>query len=133
MIVVDASAVVELLIDDGDLGRRVRAALMGDAEWVVPEHLVIEVANALRGLWLGRRSSDEAFDAHMAMLGRLEFTRFAVGPLLPRIRELARNATPYDAAYLVLAEQLRCPLVTADQKFARVPGVSADVRVLAAA
>jgi predicted nucleic acid-binding protein len=130
MIVVDASAVVELLIDSTDFGDRVRAELAADAEWAVPGHLVVEVANALRGLWLGGRASDDVFDAHLYMLGRLEFTTFAVSPLLPRIRALARNATPYDAAYLVLAERLHAPLVTVDRKLARVPGVTADVRVI---
>lgn len=131
MIVVDASAVVALLADDSPLGTIVRSELAADPEWAAPDHVAIEAANAFRGLWLGGRSSDDAFDAHLSMLGKLEFTTFTVASLLPRIGTLARNATPYDAAYLALAERLRAPLVTIDRKLARVPGVEAEVRVLA--
>jgi predicted nucleic acid-binding protein len=43
------------------------------------------------------------------------------------MRELGANATAHDAAYLALAEELHCPLVTADEKFARVPGIRCSV------
>jgi predicted nucleic acid-binding protein len=37
---------------------------------------------------------------------------------------------PYDAAYVALAEQLRVELVTADAKFAGVPGLRCAVNVV---
>ena len=46
-----------------------------------------------------------------------------VRPLLPRMVELAGNATAYDAAYLALAERLSISLLTGDAKLTGVPGV----------
>ena len=40
-------------------------------------------------------------------------------------------AAPYDAACVALAEGLACPLVTADSRLARAPGVRCRVEVLA--
>lgn len=37
---------------------------------------------------------------------------------LPRIWQFRNNITPYDAAYVALAEHLGIPLVTADQRLA---------------
>jgi predicted nucleic acid-binding protein len=39
--------------------------------------------------------------------------------LLPRIWQLRENITPYDAAYVALAEDLGLPLVTADLRLAK--------------
>jgi predicted nucleic acid-binding protein len=130
MIVVDASVVVELLTDEGSSSARVSEAMGRDPEWVVPEHLVIEVASALRELWLGSRFTDAEFDACLAALSTLELSSFPTLPLLPRIRSLAANATAYDAAYLALAEKLASPLLTLDRKLARVSGSFARVLVI---
>lgn len=132
MIVLDSSAVVELLVENSELGRQARQALALDTDWVMPAHGPTEAANALRGLWLGKRSDDSTFDGHLALLARVEVATYPIAPMLGRIRELASNATMYDAAYLALAETLDAPLVTADRKFQRVPGVRADVRVITA-
>ena len=131
MIVVDASAFVELLTDESGLGAQVRDALMSDADWVVPEHTMTETANALRGLWLGGRCTDTEFDARLEKLAALEPLRVPVVALLPRIRALCSNANVYDGAYLALAEHLDAPLLTLDRKLAAVPGARADVRVVA--
>jgi predicted nucleic acid-binding protein len=130
VIVVDASVIVELLTDEGSSSARVSEALGRNPEWIVPEHLVIDVASALRGLWLAGRVTDAEFDACLAALSRLEFSSFPTVPLLPRIRSLAANATAYDAAYLALAEHVAAPLLTLDHKLARVKGSVAQVRVI---
>ena len=130
MIAVDASAFVELLTDENGLARAVAEVLHEDGEWACPEHTITEVASALRGLWLGHRSTFPEFEARISALGRLEPVSYPVTQLLPRIVQLAPNASPYDAAYLALAEQLRATLVTMDRKLARVPGVLATVRVI---
>jgi predicted nucleic acid-binding protein len=41
--------------------------------------------------------------------------------------------TPYDAAYIALAEGLDVVLVTADTRLARAPGVRCDVEAIARA
>ncbi len=41
--------------------------------------------------------------------------------LLPRIWQLRRNLTAYDAAYVALAETLDVPLLTRDRRLAEAP------------
>lgn len=43
--------------------------------------------------------------------------------------ELRANPTGYDAAYIATAEAWNCPLVTADERFAAVPGTRCDIVV----
>jgi len=49
---------------------------------------------------------------------------------MERCWELRDNVTVYDAAYVALAELLDAPLVTADGKLAKAPGIRCDVEVL---
>ena len=56
--------------------------------------------------------------------------RFPTGPLLLRSYELRANVTVYDACYIALAEGLDCPLVTADGRLSRSPGVRCEVELL---
>lgn len=51
-------------------------------------------------------------------------------PFIKRIAELAANVTPYDAAYVALAESLGCPLLTADRRLASAPGPRCDFEVI---
>jgi predicted nucleic acid-binding protein len=43
---------------------------------------------------------------------------------------LRDNLTPYDAAYVALAELLAAPLVIADRKLVKSPGIRCAVEVL---
>lgn len=130
MIVVDASALTELLTDEQGAAQLVREHLAADTVWAGPEHVRIEVVNALRGLWLGGRTTDGQFDGQLEGLARMSVVLLPLPPLIPRIRALANNATAYDAAYLALAESLGAPLVTADAKLAKVPGARAEIRLV---
>lgn len=47
-----------------------------------------------------------------------------------RAFELRDNVTAYDAAYVALAEQLGCTLLTADRRLAAAPTVTCEVEVL---
>jgi hypothetical protein len=51
-------------------------------------------------------------------------------PLLQRIWELRDNVTPYDSAYVVLAEQLDAPLLTFDRRLSGASGYPLPVRTL---
>jgi predicted nucleic acid-binding protein len=59
----------------------------------------------------------------------LRITRYAPVLLLSRIWQLRNNMTVYDAAYVALAEELKAPLITRDQKIAAAPGHAAAVEV----
>jgi predicted nucleic acid-binding protein len=56
-------------------------------------------------------------------------TRYAPDVLLHRIWQLRQNLSAYDAAYVALAEELKAPLITRDQKIAAAPGHSATIEV----
>jgi predicted nucleic acid-binding protein len=47
-----------------------------------------------------------------------------------RIWELRDNLTPYDAAYVALAEALEVPLVTADQRLAQASGIDCELKLV---
>lgn len=50
MAVLDASAIVELITDEGGRSKAVAAELAADSGWIAPEHASVEVTSALRGL-----------------------------------------------------------------------------------
>ena len=129
MIVVDASAVIELLLRSA-AGQRVAARIADPEEGLVAPHLLdVEVAQVLRRAEArGLITAERAVDA-LSLLQDLDAVRYPHGPLLERAWDLRRNCTAYDAVYLALAEALRAPLLTLDRRLARVPGVRAIVQL----
>jgi predicted nucleic acid-binding protein len=114
VIVVDASAAVSALLNDGPARR-----LMGEEHLHVPHLIDSEVASALRRHALaGDLIVEHGADALDAW-GRLAVTRYPAHGLLERIWQLRHNVSAYDATYVALAEGLRCPLVTLDNRLAR--------------
>ena len=127
MIVVDASAIVDVLAPrapDPVLRERV---LTGSLH--APYLIDIELTNALRRL-VARRllSADRAADARDDYAA-LRITRYPHRPLLDRVWELRDSLTPYEAAYVALAELIGAPLVTCDVRLARARGHAAQVEV----
>jgi predicted nucleic acid-binding protein len=116
MIVVDASLMVDALIDDGERGRLAAAALAADPHWAAPEHLQVEVTSAIRLRWLAKKITDERADRAVQTLSRLTVTYSQWGQLADRVWELRHNLTPYNAAYIALAEARGCRVLTTDQK-----------------
>lgn len=125
MIVVDASAAVLGLLNDGDARTMLR-----EASIVCPHLADSEVAHALRTLT--HRGDVKAVDATRALevWGRLGVERVSVKGLLGRIWELRDHLSAYDATYVALAEALGSPLVTADGRLARAPGPRCTVTVV---
>ena len=50
--------------------------------------------------------------------------------LLDRVWELRDNLSASDASYVALAERLDCPLLTADARLSRAPGVRCTITVV---
>lgn len=50
--------------------------------------------------------------------------------MMPRAYELRGIVTPYDAAYVALAEVLDCALLTSDSRLASAPGPRCEIRVV---
>jgi len=129
LIVVDASAIVDLLVH-GPGASRIRDRVREARVLAAPHLLDAEVGQVLRRLERKGVTTLAVARTALAALGDLPITRFAHGPLLARAFDLRSNASIYDALYLVLAEVIRAPLVTRDAALASVPGHRAAVELL---
>ncbi len=130
MIVVDASALLEVLLNTPDAGR-VSDRLFGSGETLHVPHLIdLEVAQVLRRYaasgWL---TADRGAQA-LQDLTDFPLIRYPHDLLLRRIWELRHTLTAYDAAYVALAEALDAPLVTRDAALAVADGHAASVELL---
>jgi len=130
VIVIDASVMVNVLADDNGDGALARDHVARSGDLHAPELVDVETVSALRKRWLVGDLTDERFALALDDLEALELTRFPALPLMRRGYELRANVTAYDAAYVALAEVLRCPLLTADARLARAPGIKCEVNVL---
>ncbi len=129
MTVVDASAVLEVLLGTRTGARLEHRLLSGDESLHAPHLLDVEVAQVLRRYSAaGELSEDRGLEA-LTDLSDFPVHRYPHDFLLPRIWELRHNATAYDAAYLALAETLLAPLVTCDGRLASAPGHAARIEV----
>lgn len=129
MIVLDASAVVELVLGS-PRGATVRARVEHPDESLHAPHLLdVEVASVLRRYQLSGELSAEDGREALADLAGLDIARYPHDLLLPRVWELRTSVTAYDAVYLALAELLEAPLLTLDRRLARVRGHAARVEV----
>lgn len=130
MIVVDASALMEFLLQT-PLGVRVEARLFrGDDEFHAPHLVDVEVVQGLRRLVrTGEVSSGRAADA-IADLNELDLHRHAHLDLLGRAWKLRDNISAYDAMYVALAEAIDAPIVTCDGPLGKAPGHRARIEVI---
>ena len=126
MIVVDASALLEFLLQT-PIGTRVEARLFRKEDELHSPHLVdVEVTQGLRRLVRTVEvSADRAADA-IADLADLDLHRHPHLDLLTRAWKLRENVTAYDAMYVALAEALNAPIVTCDTPLAKAPGHRAN-------
>ncbi len=132
MLVVDASAVAELLL--ARPGAESVARHVAEHEYALhaPQVIDLEVLSALRRVVIaGEATRDRASESVSAFLD-LPVERYAHLPLLQRVWQLRDNFSAYDAAYMALTEALGAPLLTADGRFARAARTHGDVEVLLA-
>lgn len=130
MIVVDASVMATAISVGGTEGERARGRLIDAGDLHAPHLLDLEVVSVLR-----RRSrlgdiDEKEVEVALETLHVLRVTRYPHLSLLPRLWELRMNLSPYDAAYVALAETLGCSLVTGDRRLARASGIACEVEVL---
>ena len=129
MIVVDASVLSVALGDDGTDGAAARAAISGET-LTAPELLDLEVLSVWRRQVAAGRMSRGRAELALADLYAIPVRRASHRPLMDRCWELRQTVTAYDAAYVALAEVLAVPLLTADARLSRAPGLRCQVDLL---
>ena len=129
MIVLDASATVDWLLQTSE-GQRIEHRMYSAKESLHAPHLLdLEVAQVLRRLVReGTVAANRADEAVRDLLD-LRLTRYPHFLLLPRIWQLRHNFSAYDAAYVGLAEKLGAPLITRDGRLAAAPGHAATIEL----
>ncbi len=129
MIVLDASAVLDWLLQTSP-GQRIERRIYAQAESLHAPHLLdLEVGQVLRRLVREGTVSARRADQAIADLLDLRIARYPHFVLMPRIWRLRHNFSAYDAAYVVLAEELGATLITRDARLASAPGHSARVEL----
>ena len=130
MIVVDASALLEFLLQTS-IGVRVEERLFRDADELHAPHLVdVEVVQGLRRLVrMGEVSSGRADEA-IVDLADLDLHRHPHVDLLGRAWKLRDNVSAYDAMYVALAEAIEATIVTCDRPLAKAPGRGTRIEVI---
>ena len=131
MIVADASVLVEALCGGGSQADHIRDRISTVPQLHVPHVVDLEVANAVRRLAARGSLAEGLATSAISQLRQLPLTRYPHVPFLDRIWELRSSVTPYDAAYVALAEAVGVPLVTLDARLATAPGLACRVEVIA--
>jgi predicted nucleic acid-binding protein len=130
LIVVDASALLEFLLQTS-IGVRVEARIFRDEDEIHAPHLVdVEVVQGLRRLVrMGEVASGRADEA-IADLTDLDLQRHPHVDLLERAWKLRDNMSAYDAMYVSLAEAIDATIVTCDSPLAKAPGRRTRIEVI---
>jgi predicted nucleic acid-binding protein len=123
--VIDASVLVAALVDSGPRGKwSERILAVGPLH--APESARVEAANILRRLErLNEITTAEANAAYEDLM-QLDMELYSFDPFADRIWELRHNVTSYDAWYVAVAEAIRLPLATLDQRLARLTGPACE-------
>ena len=130
MIVVDASAMMEFLLQT-PLGARVEARLFRDGEEFHSPHLMdVEVTQGFRRLVRSGEVSAIRAAEVLADLNDLDLHRHAHLDLLIRAWQLRENVTAYDAMYVALAEALDATMITCDSPLTKAPGHRARIEAI---
>jgi predicted nucleic acid-binding protein len=126
--VLDASVAVAALTQP----RSPAADLLSDDDAVfqVPAVFDAQVLSALRSLVRGGKFDRNAADHLIADLILLPVARWHMSALLPRMWQLRENLTPYNAAYVALAEITGTTLLTGDERIASAPTTQCTIQIV---
>jgi len=129
VIVLDASAAVDWLLQTS-AGRQIEKRIFSRNQSLHAPHLLdLEVGQVLRRLVREDAIPAQRAEEAIRDLLDLRVTRYPHFLLLPRIWQLRDNFSTYDAAYVVLAEELDATLITRDARLASAPGHRARVEL----
>jgi predicted nucleic acid-binding protein len=121
-LVVDASAIVEVLLDTPH-AQAVSGTLRGADIVHAPAHVDSEVLSALGRIHRAGGVAADAVRRLVAGFAEASIQRHPLAPLLRGAWELRGNMRLNDALYVELCHQLGCTLVTVDRRLAATAGV----------
>lgn len=130
MIVIDASALLEVLLNTPASGKVAERLFASNDTLHAPHVIDLEVAQVLRRYTHSGEMDAQRSEQALEDLADLAINRYPHDLFLFRIWSLRRNLTAYDAAYVALAEALEAPLITRDRALARAPGHRARVEII---
>jgi predicted nucleic acid-binding protein len=135
MLVVDASAVAELLLRRPSGARVAEFVRRSDGDLHAPHLIDVEVLSTLRRLVLSGVATVERADQALEDFTDLPIERYPHDILVTRAWRLRDNFSAYDAVYVALAEVVTdggAPLVTADRPLASAARRHTELEVLLA-
>lgn len=130
MIVVDASALIEVLLRTA-AAISVERQIFAAGQTLHAPHLIdVEVAQVIRNY--AARGEIDAGRGRVALtdLADLRLQRYPHDFLLRRVWVLRNNLTAYDAVYVALAEALDTVLLTRDHRLAGAAGNNARIHLV---
>jgi predicted nucleic acid-binding protein len=130
VIVLDASAVVPLLLDPAGTTERLQDRLRRESALHAPHLIDVEVVHTLRRLILGGGLNAARARRAVRRLAVLPLVRWPHDRLVGRALALRDQLTAYDATYVALAEGLGATLLTRDARMARAGGHRARIEVV---
>jgi predicted nucleic acid-binding protein len=128
--VVDASVLTVFYVSDDPRRASVSSRLASGDALFAPAHVDAEVLSALRALARVSRAVERSTTRALTHLAGFPLRRMPLAPLLGRMWRLRANVTAYAAAYIALAEQLDCALVTCDAKLASATGPRCAIELI---
>lgn len=127
MIVLDASAIVDYLLEFEPQASWVAEQLGDGSSHHAPHAVDVEVLATLRRGVLGSVISASRAELALDDFQALQVTRYPQKPFLERAWQLRSNLSVPDAFYVALAEVLEAPLLTTDQRLGRSKGHRARI------
>jgi predicted nucleic acid-binding protein len=129
VLVVDASALVEVLLRSPRGVGLLPLLAAADSDLHAPALLDVEVGSALARLLTRRLVEIERATQLLEDLRDFRLARHGHLSLVPRAVALRENFSVYDGVYVALTESLDATLVTADEKLARAVRIHTSLEV----
>ena len=126
----DASAIVDLVVEPRAVTRAIRARLQADPDIHVPHLVDAEVTDALRRKLLSGQLDPLRARRAIRRLTAMHLVRWEQTRLLGRALALRDQLSAYDAIYVAMAEATGATLVTRDARLARSTGHRARVELV---
>lgn len=120
--IIDASVLVAFYAADDPRHDRVAERLTAGDALFAPAHLDTEIVSAMRGIARNNPRVEALVPSAITHLTDFPIRRVPLASLLVRMWELRHNVTPYDAAYIALAERLDAVLITCDARLVAASG-----------